>query len=225
MKKLMVVAAVVAMAIGAQAEETYSSYQFTLSVGGLSAGLDLSRAKFCLVDPTMGGDSGQIIAYGAGDMFGDPQTTSASGDAYYSTEARLREKLFENSGQVNIHGNNYDIVSHKIYDGGSAIGVVYDAPSKDAAQSKIAEFEIWVDSTDAAIAQRMGDFGYGAGKTDLIAYLEVGDEFFGQYEVFYTKTGGTWDFSAGTPSTIPEPTSGFLLLLGMAGLVLKRKRA
>ena len=36
-----------------------------------------------------------------------------------------------------------------------------------------------------------------------------------------TTTGGGWVSSA----AVPEPTSGLLLLLGMAGLALKRKRA
>ena len=40
---------------------------------------------------------------------------------------------------------------------------------------------------------------------------------------FSTATSG-WQSMAG-PSPIPEPTSGLLLLLGVAGLALKRKRA
>ena len=34
----------------------------------------------------------------------------------------------------------------------------------------------------------------------------------------YTQTAGNW-------AAVPEPTSGLLMLLGMAGLALKRKRA
>jgi len=36
--------------------------------------------------------------------------------------------------------------------------------------------------------------------------------------------GAGW-YSVATPSPIPEPTSGLLMLLGVAGLALKRKRA
>ena len=43
------------------------------------------------------------------------------------------------------------------------------------------------------------------------------------YGDFSTATSG-WQSMAG-PSPIPEPTSGLLLLLGVAGLALKRKRA
>lgn len=38
--------------------------------------------------------------------------------------------------------------------------------------------------------------------------------------------GNTGSFSSGsTPSDVPEPTSGLLMILGMAGLALRRKRA
>lgn len=53
------------------------------------------------------------------------------------------------------------------------------------------------------------------------------------YEIMQgVEDGNTWNFddSTGTPVTwtsapVPEPTSGILLLLGVAGLALKRKRA
>ena len=39
----------------------------------------------------------------------------------------------------------------------------------------------------------------------------------------YTANGAGWYGAASAP--VPEPTSGLLMLLGMAGLALKRKRA
>ena len=39
------------------------------------------------------------------------------------------------------------------------------------------------------------------------------------------KMGGTGDATSWQTAAVPEPTSGLLLLLGMAGLALKRKRA
>ena len=39
------------------------------------------------------------------------------------------------------------------------------------------------------------------------------------------KMGGTGSATAWSTAAVPEPTSGLLLLLGMAGLALKRKRA
>ena len=38
-------------------------------------------------------------------------------------------------------------------------------------------------------------------------------------------TGGSWDYVAKTAPVIPEPTSGLLVLLGIAGLAIRRKRA
>ena len=57
----------------------------------------------------------------------------------------------------------------------------------------------------------------GAGKTWSYAGTGLGStDNFG---------GGFVGFDAGTWTAVPEPTSGLLLLLGVAGLALKRKRA
>ena len=45
-----------------------------------------------------------------------------------------------------------------------------------------------------------------------------GGEFTGNNGAFETNGGGSW-------APVPEPTSGLLMLIGMAGLALKRKRA
>jgi hypothetical protein len=36
---------------------------------------------------------------------------------------------------------------------------------------------------------------------------------------------GAFDFASSAYTAVPEPTSGLLLLLGMAGLALRRKQA
>ena len=69
--------------------------------------------------------------------------------------------------------------------------------------------------------------GYEA-KSDVVAFTTLGtgdttlnfaegDGFNTSY-TFSTSTAGAWQ-------AVPEPTSGLLMLLGMAGLALKRKRA
>ena len=55
--------------------------------------------------------------------------------------------------------------------------------------------------------------------TDEVSGLEKigGGDFDGSHGAFETNGGGTWN--------VPEPTSGLLLLLGVAGLALRRKQA
>ena len=69
--------------------------------------------------------------------------------------------------------------------------------------------------------------GYEA-KSDIVAFATAGTgdatldfstgEGFSTAYTFSTANAGTWQ-------AVPEPTSGLLMLLGLAGLALKRKRA
>lgn len=72
--------------------------------------------------------------------------------------------------------------------------------------------------------------GYEA-KSDIVAFTTAGtgdtnlnfaegDGFDVAY-TFSTANAGTWQ----STSSVPEPTSGLLMLLGVAGIALKRKRA
>jgi hypothetical protein len=64
-------------------------------------------------------------------------------------------------------------------------------------------------------------FLVSATKDDIIAQATTTQSIaFGNQETF-TKNASNWASS----SAVPEPTSGLMLLLGMAGLALKRKRA
>lgn len=58
----------------------------------------------------------------------------------------------------------------------------------------------------------------GTGATTLD--FSDGTGFSGGFTGFSTQTAGAWQAAA-----VPEPTSGLLMLLGLAGLALKRKRA
>ena len=59
------------------------------------------------------------------------------------------------------------------------------------------------------------DYAYSAGEDDPILIQFVGADF----------QSVSWTQASGGPSPIPEPTSAMLLLLGVAGLALKRKQA
>ena len=82
----------------------------------------------------------------------------------------------------------------------------------------ITAFAVVVDSTDLANANNYFLVSDGATKTASFT-SGVGAKMFGWgNQTSYTQGAGKW-------SAVPEPTSGLLLLLGMAGLALKRKVA
>ena len=83
-------------------------------------------------------------------------------------------------------------------------------------------FAVVVDSTDLASAGNYFLVSDGATKSATFTsatgakYLAWGDQ------TSYTQGAGKW---ASVATDVPEPTSGLLLLLGMAGLALRRKVA
>lgn len=82
----------------------------------------------------------------------------------------------------------------------------------------LSAFVVIIDSTDLATASNYFIVGDGAERSASFAsatgakMLSWGDQ------TAATQGGGAWQ-------SVPEPTSGLLLLLGVAGLALKRKRA
>ena len=61
----------------------------------------------------------------------------------------------------------------------------------------------------------------------LTGRAETGEELFGSNTSIAQSTlsSASWTAVGGGSSPVPEPTSGLLLVLGMAGLALRRKRA
>ena len=69
-------------------------------------------------------------------------------------------------------------------------------------ESEVVGFKKWLDGESESFKKVMSEYGM----------TRFGDQ------TSYTQGAGKW-------SAVPEPTSGLLMLLGMAGLALRRKRA
>lgn len=81
-------------------------------------------------------------------------------------------------------------------------------------------FAVVVDSTDLASAQNYFLASGGAEKTATFTSATGAKTLIWGSQAAITQSAGGW-----TATAVPEPTSGLLLLLGMAGLALKRKVA
>ena len=79
-------------------------------------------------------------------------------------------------------------------------------------------FAVVVDSTDLAAAENYFLAGNGSEKTASFTSATGTKMLNWGSQATITQTAGGW-------TAVPEPTSGLLLLLGMAGLALKRKHA
>ncbi len=79
-------------------------------------------------------------------------------------------------------------------------------------------FAVVVDSTDLASAENYFLVSDGATKSVTFTSATGAKALIWGDQTSYTQGAGKW-------SAVPEPTSGLLMLLGMAGLALRRKRA
>ena len=81
-------------------------------------------------------------------------------------------------------------------------------------------FAVVVDSTDLASAENYFLVSSGAEKTATFTSATGMKQLAWGSQASITQAAGGW-----TSTSVPEPTSGLLMLLGMAGLALRRKRA
>lgn len=79
-------------------------------------------------------------------------------------------------------------------------------------------FAVVVDSTDLASAENYFLVSDGATRSVTFTSATGAKALIWGDQTSYTQGAGKW-------SAVPEPTSGLLMLLGMAGLALRRKRA
>ena len=120
---------------------------------------------------------------------------------------------------------------------GSALSdAINSAFSASSAELSISTSNRGLANDNGTTTHSAGDVVYGA-----VLFVDAADNYYlgnvvtatipgsgnGSFNNLFTTYGGTASSGslAWSTASVPEPTSGLLLLLGMAGLALKRKRA
>ena len=187
MKKLLVLAAVSAMAFGAKAE------YWTVDISDAKAVYFVSVADTSLsVDALRAGWDGSLGGY----FTADHPLIGSTWDEYFAA----LEDEFSNPSKM-------DLKASKVSDG------VFQKFANKETHTEIAYMLLALDSEEIAPGAAYTVYratGYGDG---------------GEFTITDTIVSQTRLPGGSSPTPAPEPTSGLLLLLGVAGLALKRKRA
>jgi len=246
MKKLLIMSAVAAMACGAWAVDRMYSFDLEIRNIPYSYSQLTGNATLYLIDTTS--DKNLILAYGRA---GEWDASSSDHDEYYSAKKSTTKGISHtDTGSVTIKGQTYVFASdsHQMQKGSSVTDRFFDANGVQlsvendpespnyagpvdptVAATKNVEFKIDAITGSTQIDQSISDtIALGQGSdNNLIAVLYDKDG--GFYQLFdnveYVDNAGTPRFQANGTYVVPEPTSGLLVLLGMAGLALRRRKA
>ena len=216
-RKGVLLASVAAMAFGARA----ALYDFNLNISGIPSDyLNLSEgAGYYLVRAGESGEPGTIVAYL---MNGDYATVQSSGKTY-SHDGTERTTL---GGKTYVYAKEIEVSKE-----GTFFEVNYKEGTKDV------NFNIYFTTSDESL-NGLAD-SYPSGDPAKPGYLkDLGlfaivedpgnDSLPSYYQEFhglgYTLSHGSFSTNGSAVFAVPEPTSAMLLLLGFAGLALKRKR-
>ena len=205
MKKLMIAACAVAFAAAAQAATIDWSFTWTTPATGTANayGVDTSLVN---------GNS----TFAAG--------TTGNTDWMKKGTMTAILQILDASGGVIAQSDSFDIGYKSSGSKVSTTGIVINADENAFVKGSKYSFNILVDGKQDSLTALgvKGDWDY----TNAKVKTEIGGE-------LTISTMATTEFASNNPSSwtvydavaVPEPTSGLLLLLGVAGLALRRRRA
>ena len=162
------------------------------------------------------------VDWDVGDIQDSPNATVAEGWIAYLVDGTKYDAFIalaagDVAAWVATAGNTLD--KQEVYEGRAGFEVSGNGGSWNA-EATASAFAVLFDSNDAATAK---NYAYTAVGTDVIAATgQDGYISFGDFADAMKETGSSGGWQA---TAAPEPTSGLLLLLGVAGLALRRRRA
>ena len=145
-------------------------------------------------------------------MIADTPTTLPEGqtwnpDGTYYAKIKDGAGGMEGTDYLNIYTDSFDPLGKGFtFDAGDCIGVL--AGFNDASNIRSFLVELYTDSS----------------ATKPIGYADLSVASLGAYLTRAGMSQPAQPYAVGTFSAVPEPTSGLLLLLGVAGLALRRRK-
>lgn len=155
------------------------------------------------------------VTWGLTSVTASPDAAAASGWAVYVMNASTYEAFSALAADkvADYAMNNYAYATTTAAGRGGAINVSYKGGSYSGSET-VSTYLVLFNNADASAATYYANTG-----TQSITISEGGADATHSFGTFTAATSG-WQTTA-----VPEPTSGLLMLLGMAGLALRRRRA